>query len=467
MAIKISGYKAAQYKPGEQVQRYIYESLRLARLATPILIAQLAQTAMTLVDTIMAGQVSATDLAAVAVASSIWLPVILFVQGMIMALTPIVAQLNGARRHHEIPAAVFQAIYLALLITIPALLILYFSPLLLQIMGVEPQLAEKTAGFLHAIMCGMPAYALYMVLRNYSEGLSHTLPTMWFGFIGLLINIPINYLLIYGKWGLPALGGVGCGVASALVFWFMLIGMVFYVHKATIYQHCRLHFPLPAPEWAQIKRIIQLGYPIALALFFEVTLFALVAMLLAPSGSQIVASHQIALNVSTLVFMLPLSLGYAVTIRVGHAMGEKRPDQARVATLTGLGTGLLLALLTAWFTYHGRYWIADQYSNDPTVIALAAALMVYAAIYQFSDTVQAVGAGALRGYKDTRIIFAITLFSYWVLGLPTGMILGLTDWICPKMGPFGFWIGFIVGLTGAAILFGIRLRFIFKKNGVI
>ena len=129
------------------MQRYVYESLRLARLATPILIAQLAQTAMTLVDTIMAGQVSATDLAAVAVASSIWLPVILFVQGMIMALTPIVAQLNGARRHHEIPAAVFQAIYLALLITIPALLILYFSPLLLQIMGVEPQLAEKTAGF--------------------------------------------------------------------------------------------------------------------------------------------------------------------------------------------------------------------------------------------------------------------------------------------------------------------------------
>ena len=446
------------------MQRFVYECLRLARLAAPILVAQLAQTAMTLVDTIMAGQVSATDLAAVAVASSIWLPVILFVQGMIMALTPIIAQLNGARRQSEIPATVFQGIYLALGISVPALLLLYFSPLLLHLMGVEPLLASKTAAFLHAIMCGMPAYALYMVLRNYSEGLSHTLPTMWFGFIGLLVNIPANYLLIYGKFGLPALGGVGCGVASALVFWFMLGGMVLYVHKARIYQSCRLHLPLPRPEWATIKRIMHLGYPIAMALFFEVTLFAVVAMLLSPSGAQIVASHQIALNVSTLVFMLPMSLGYAVTIRVGHAMGEQRPDQARIATLTGLGTGLFLAIFTAWFTYSARFWIADQYSNDQAVISLAASLMVYAAIYQFSDTVQAVGAGALRGYKDTRIIFVITLCAYWGLGLPTGMILGLTDWFCPKMGPFGFWIGFIVGLTGAALFFGIRLRGIFIKN---
>jgi len=210
-------------------------------------------------------------------------------------------------------------------------------------------------------------------------------------------------------------------------------------------------------------RIFKLGFPIALALFCEVTLFTLVALLLSPLGSQIVASHQVALNFSSLIFMLPLSLGFAVTIRVGHSIGEKEPDRARIATLTGLGIGLMLALLTALFTVLAREWIAEQYSQDAMVIALASHLMLFAAIYQLSDTVQVVSSGALRGYKDTRMIFFITMLAYWGLGLPTGVILGLTDWICPKMGPAGFWIGFIVGLTSAALLFGVRLRLIFRR----
>ena len=445
------------------MQRFLTESRHLARLATPILVAQVAQTAMTLVDTIMAGQVSATDLAAVAVASSFWLPIILFVQGLVMAMTPIIAQLNGARKQHDIPAAVFQGCWLGAIAILPTMMVLYYSPLLLVWMEVEPELALKTTGFLHAIMWGIPAYTFYQLLRNYTEGLSHTLPTMFIGFIGLMLNIPLNYIFINGKLGMPALGSVGCGVASALVFWAMFICMLIYVRYSHYYRQCRLFQHWVTPDWSKIGRIFKLGIPISLALFCEVTLFTLVALLLAPLGAQIVASHQIALNFSSLIFMLPLSLGFAVTIRVGHSIGEQEPAQARIATLTGLGVGLMLALGTALFTVLARSWIADQYSNDASVIALAAYLMLFAAVYQLSDTVQVVASSALRGYKDTKAIFFITMVAYWGLGLPTGIILGLTDWICPKMGPEGFWIGFIVGLSSAALLLGVRLSIIFRR----
>ncbi|MFC3914204.1 MATE family efflux transporter [Pseudaeromonas sharmana] len=442
---------------------FFSECRRLVRLASPILIAQVAQTAMTLVDTIMAGQVSATDLAAVSVAASFWLPIVLFVQGIIMALTPIVAQLNGAQKAHDIPAAVSQGFWLSLIAIPPTMLLLYLTPLLLASMQVEPALAAKTAGFLHAMMWGVPAFVGYQVLRNYTEGLSHTIPTMFIGFVGLMVNIPANYVFIHGKFGMPALGGVGCGVASALVFWAMFLSMLWYVRHADFYHRTRLFCHWYRPDWVQIGRIFRLGFPIALALFCEVTLFTLVALLLAPLGSQIVASHQVALNFSSLIFMLPLSLGFAVTIRVGHAIGEQDPAQAKLAALSGLGLGLFLALFTAFFTIIGRHWIAHQYSQDPVVITLAAQLMIFAAVYQLSDTVQVVSSSALRGYKDTKAIFLITMLAYWGLGLPTGIILGLTDWICPKMGPFGFWIGFIVGLSSAALMLGTRLRVIFGR----
>src|SRR5699024_706544 len=190
-----------------------------------------------------------------------------------MALTPIISQLNGARRYGEIAGAVHQGFWLTILVTLPAMAALYFSPLTLEIMEVEPELASKTAGYLHAILWGMPAYALYQVLRNFSEGLSYTLPTMIIGFAGLLVNIPTNYVLIHGKLGFPALGGVGCGYASALVFWVMLIAMILYTRRSAILQPFAVLSSLTAPNWPQIGRIFKLGYPIAMAIFCEVTLF--------------------------------------------------------------------------------------------------------------------------------------------------------------------------------------------------
>ncbi len=445
------------------VQRYWSEARQLIRLASPILVAQVAQIAMNFVDTVMAGQVSAVDLAAVSVASSFWLPVILLAQGIIMALTPIVSQLNGARKQDEVRPAVHQGFWLALMVTPIAMVALYFSPLALQFMDVDPVMAAKTAGYLHAILWGLPAFVLFQVLRNFSEGLSHTMPTMVIGFVGLAVNIPANYIFIHGHFGMPKLGGVGCGVATAIVLWAMLLAMILYVKFSSHFQKINLFAHLARPNGSRIWRLFRLGFPIAMAIFCEVTLFTVVALMLAPFGAETVASHQIALNFSSLVFMLPLSIGVGVTIRVGHNIGEGQPDQARVAARTGLMLGMGVAAATAALTVLLREPIAGIYTDDMQVIGLAATLLFFAAIYQISDSVQVVAAAALRGYKDTQAIFYVTIVAYWGMGLPTGMILGLTDWVVPRMGPQGFWVGFIVGLTSAALMLGARLRVIYGR----
>ncbi|BEM87669.1 hypothetical protein SME46J_21390 [Serratia marcescens] len=203
--------------------------------------------------------------------------------------------------------------------------------------------------------------------------------------------------------------------------------------------------------------------PVALALFFEVTLFAVVALLVSPLGIVAVAGHQIALNFSALMFVLPLSLGVGATIRVGYRLGEGSVEGARVAAYSAIGVGITMAVCTALFTATFREPIALLYNDSPAVVAMASQLMLLAALYQISDSIQVIGSGVLRGYKDTRAIFFITFIAYWVLGLPSGYLLALTDVVVPAMGPSGFWIGFIIGLTFAAIMMALRMRWLQKQ----
>ena len=435
------------------MQKYFTEARQLLGLAIPVILAQVAQTAMGFVDTIMAGSVSATDMAAVAIGTSIWLPVILFGQGLLLALTPTVAHLNGSGRRNKIIYQVHQAIWLAVFLSILTIIILWNAGLLLHHMSdIDPLLADKAARYLHALMWGAPGYLLFQVLRNQCEGLSRTKPGMVLGFIGLLFNIPLNYIFIYGHFGMPALGGVGCGVATASVYWVMYLVMRFWVKRMPALKDVNHLDVRSAPDRKILMRLFWLGLPVALALFFEVTLFAVVALLVSPLGIVDVAGHQIALNFSSLMFVLPMSLGVAATIRVGYRLGQGETAQAKVAAWTAQGVGICLACITAFFTIIFRHDIALLYNDDPQVVLLAAHLMLLAGIYQFSDSVQVIGSGILRGYKDTRSIFFITLVAYWVLGLPGGYLLALTDVVVPRMGPAGFWCGFIIGLTAAAIM---------------
>lgn len=446
------------------MQKYIVEARSLLALAIPVVIAQLSQTAMGVVDTIMAGSVSATDMAAVAVGTSIWLPAILFGHGLLLALTPTVAQLNGSGRRNQIAHQVRQGFWLAFCVSVLIMVVIYNSDhIIMRMHNIDPVLADKAVGFLHAIMWGTPGYLFFQVLRNQCEGLSKTKPGMVIGFIGLLVNIPINYIFIYGKLGAPALGGVGCGVATGTVYWVMFLMMRWYVTRARSQQDIKLEKGFAAPDWQVMKRLGGLGLPVALALFFEVTLFAVVALLVSPLGIVAVAGHQIALNFSSLMFMLPMSLSVAATIRVGFRLGQGSVDDARVAAYTSIAVGLMLACVTAIFTVVFREHIALLYNKTPEVVVMASHLMLLAALYQLSDAIQVIGSGVLRGYKDTRSIFFITFTAYWLLGLPSGYLLGLTDYVVPAMGPSGFWIGFVIGLTSAAILMVLRIRWLQKQ----
>ncbi|UTV26579.1 MATE family efflux transporter [Photobacterium atrarenae] len=446
------------------MQNYWRETRHLLKLAIPVLIASVAQTAMGFVDTVMAGGVSATDMAAVSVASSIWLPAILFGVGLLIALVPIVAQLNGSGKKEKIPFEVQHGFVLSALVSVPIILVLYNAGMLIDLMDVEPVLAEKTIGYLHAVLYAVPGLLFFQTLKSFSEGLSLTIPGMVIGFIGLAANIPLNWIFVYGKFGAPEMGGVGCGVATAIVYWLMFIAMLIYVFINKRLKQAGLFTTLYQPQPKAVLRLFRLGFPVAASLFFEVSLFAAIALLISPLGSIVVAAHQVAINFSSLVFMLPMSLGAALSIRVGFLMGKEEIDEARIASHSGILVSIAMSLITAALTILFREEIALLYTDNPDVVLLAGQLLFLAAVYQCSDAVQVVAAGALRGYKDMQAIFSRTFIAYWILGLPSGYILGMTDWVVAPMGPHGFWYGNIIGLTSAAIMLAVRMHWVHRQD---
>ena len=450
--------------PVSRPARVSTEVRALLGLAFPIIISQVTTTAMGFVDAVMAGRVGPRDLAAVALGNSIWIPVFLLMLGILLATTPKVAQRFGANSHQEIGPIVRQALWLALITGLCAAFILLAAEPLLHLMNVAPDLIEPCMGYLHGIASGMPAAGLYCVLRNFSDGLGRTRPSMVLGLCALALNIPINYVFIYGHLGVPAMGGVGCGWATAIVMWFMALGMVAWTWRGAVYQSSRVYSHFEWPQWAIIKRLLSVGLPIGIAVFAESSIFAVIALLIGSLGATVVAGHQIALNFSSLVFMIPYSLGMAITVRVGQALGRQQPREARFVAGVGMGTALVWACISASLILLLRQQIATVYTADLMVIEVATMLLMFAALYQFSDVIQVTAAGALRGYQDTRVTMILTLFAYWGIGLPVGYALGLTDWLGPANGPSGLWQGLIVGLTCAALMLSVRLTRSAKKR---
>ena len=449
----------------------VFSTTRLAEvraqlaIALPILGGQLAQTANGFVDTVMAGRLSALDLAAVAVGASVWVPVFLFMTGVLMSATPVLSRNLGAQDYHRISPIAQQGLWLALVIGVAGALVLRSVAPLLQWMEVAPELRALVEGYLYALSWGMPGAALFLALRSYTEAMAHTRPVLLISIAGLLINIPCNYLLIYGGFGFPALGAVGCGWATSLVFWAMTLMMAVYIRRHPAYRPARLTLTQLHMEPATALYILRLGLPVGLSIFFEASIFAVIALLISSLGPEVVAGHQIALNFTSLLFMIPLSLALAVTVRVGHARGRHDlpglGEAIRTALLLTTLVGALAAILLLCF----RDLVPAIYTDNADVRALATRLLLFAALYQLSDAWQVAISGVLRGFEDTAVPMVITLFAYWGVGLPLGYVLGLTDWLRPAMGPDGFWIGLLAGLTTAAALLYLRLQQHRRRHG--
>jgi len=450
-------------------------------LALPVLGAQLAQIGMGTVDVAMTGHASARDLAAVSIGSSVWLPLVLFLIGTLMGLTPIVAQHVGARRFASIRPAVHQALWVALVLGLScAVGVRLLAAPVFSLMSVPPDVAPLAIQYLAWVSLGLPAIALYETLRFYSDGMGHTRASLQFALLGLAVNIVCNYVLVYGGAGLtalvgaglpdalaqlPARGAVGCGIATAISMWVMCIAMFCYTRLAPAYTRARLGpgFSWPAP--ALIGELLRVGLPVGVAIFAEVSLFTLIALFLADYGEIVIAAHTVALNFSSVLFMLPLSLGMALTVRVGQALGRGKYRHARFVAVNGVGCALAAALVIDLILIFAGPWAVSAYTSDDAVRQLAVQLLLIATLYQFSDALQVSIAGALRGYKDTRIIMVVTLLSYWGVGVGLGNLLGRgVDGYFDGLGVYGYWIGLIAGLSVAAALLGRRLLRISKHS---
>lgn len=281
---------------------------------------------------------------------------------------------------------------------------------------------------------------------------------MYVALIGLLVNIPANYVLMYGKLGFPELGAVGTGYASSIVYFVMFLGMFIFTYQFEPYRRFEIFKRFRLPEKKYLKELLGIGVPIGISSTMEVTMFAAVSLMASTISTLAIAAHQVAINFAALIFMIPFGLSVAISARVGNSIGRKRPDEARFRGFVGVGVCCCVMAVTATVIFLFPREIASIYTDDVAVIDLAIQLLFMAAIFQLSDGLQVSGFGALRGLKDTTVPMIVNLIAYWVFGIPVAWYLGFQM----GYGAPGLWIGLIAGLTIAGILHNVRF---YKKTG--
>ena len=444
---------------------FIHEAKNLIRLALPIFIGQFCMTCLGFIDTLMAADVGTVDLAAISLGTTFWSPVVLFGVGLTLALAPIVAQLKGARLAHLIPGIVHNSLLPSAIIAIISMLFLIFVPeyLFVFIDDSEFELKQKATDYLFYIAFGLPGALLFNILKNTTEGLSIALPSMIIGIVTLLFNIPINYIFIYGKFGMPAMGAVGCGVATTIVIWlsfFMLLGYSIWSKKLKDFKLLRSKHPFEAKT---IKHICVVGFPIAIALIIETFSYSIVGYALTPFGSTVMAASQIANIICILVFMIPISIASAVTIRVGHSLGENSPLRVKRAALTGLGLAALVIIPTAFTVFCHRSDIIGIFTQDSNVISIVTPLFIFILIYQLQDALFGTTLGILRGFKDTRFLMNANFIILWIIGIPIGALLGLTEFFGKKYGVYGMWGTLVACYYVMTLTFSARTYYLFRN----
>ncbi|NRR30954.1 MATE family efflux transporter [Oxalobacteraceae bacterium] len=439
------------------------EASSLWRLAWPVLIGQLATVGMGVADVAMTGHASADELAAVSLGASIWSIILITVSGTMMAINSIVAHDIGAGELERVPHTVRQALWKGLGVGVIAMLLANLATLLFDHLYLTPYVNQQASLFVHVVSLGFPAFALYRALYGYSTSINQTKPVMVIALAGLVFNVVVNYALVFGNWGMPKLGSIGCAVATGACMWAMLAAMLAWVKLAPAYRATYPFAKWEGPYWPEIGSMLKLGLPIGITYFAEVSAFGVVSLLIARFGVVQVSANQIALNFSSLVFMVPMSFGIALITRVGQSMGEGDAVRARFVAWTGVGMALAVSVLSAALIVLLRVQIAQAYTSDPAVQALCADLLLFAALFQLSDATQVATACAIRGYKVTRPPMLIQLLAFWVFAVPLGCVLGLAPAGFPgapaePMAAAGFWIGLVLGLTIAAVLLSWSLQ---------
>ena len=436
------------------------ERLRLfISLFIPLLVYQLANYSASFVDTAMTGQYNTLDLAGVSTATSLWNPFFTFLTGIVSALTPIVGHHLGKGNKERIAGDFYQFLYMSFGM---AILLIGFvwgiAPMILKQIGLENVVAQIAIRYLYFLSLGILPLLLFSIVRTFLDTLGMTRLSMYLMLLLLPLNACFNYILIYGAFGFPEMGGAGAGLGTSLAYWVLLIiaFLILFKHpKVTIYQLWKIQ-PLNLNE---MKETIRLGLPIGGIVFAEVIIFSVVGLLMAKFPSMTIASHQSAMNFSTLMYAFPASISNTMAIIVSYEIGAGRPDVVRQYCRIGRWTAFGFAFFTLAFLYLYRYQVAGLYGTDSKFIHQTAIFMTYSLLFQIADTVAAPIQGILRGYKDTTVPFLLGVFSYWCVSIPLGIFLDHVT----NLGPYAYWIGLISSIVVSGICYQMRLWQIQKK----
>lgn len=436
---------------------------RIFVLLIPILITQLGMFSMVFFNTIMSGRYNSSSLAGVAIGSSIWNPIFSGISGILLAVSPIAAQRLGERKNQEVSSVVKHGVYLSFLITVIILILGYFllNPILVK-MHLTSSVFHTSHDYLIGLSFGIFPLFFFNVLRSFIYALGRTRIVMIIMISTLPINFFLNYVLIFGNFGFPELGGAGAGYATSITYWIIAAITLFIVITQMPFSNYKVFANIKVFSFDACKEILKIGVPMGLSTFFETSMFAVVTILMSKFSVTTIASYQSALNIVSFLYMIPISISMAQTVLVGYEVGAKRYKDAAEYSWLGIILAVLIALVTGLFVVMFRYQVAHFYSNETNVINLTAQFLIFALFFQISDATQATAQAALRGYKDVNLAFVMTLCAYWLVCLPVGYLLANFT----GLGARGYWIGLTVGLLAAGIALSTRLIYIQKHKFV-
>ena len=434
---------------------------RLLSVMLPIIGTQIAIMGMNFFDASMSGQAGDVDLAGAAIGGNIWMPVQTCVSGILMAAMPLAANLLGANESKKISTVIRHGLMLALCF---ALMVLAggvaFLPHFLQGMGLAPEVYHVALWYLAGIGLGVVPFFLITPLRSLVDTLGYTQLTMKIYLLALPVNACLNYVLIFGKLGLPRLGGIGAGLATGITFWLLLLLYAFIVTRLEPFRRYEvLGFVRPQAFW--LKDYLRIGVPMGVSIFMETSIFGVVALFIAKFGTEVIAAHQAALNFSSLIYMFPLSFSLALTIVVGVEYGAKNHQGVREYTKLGLEMSLAIAVVYMALELVFRQYVALIYSSNPEVIELVKNFLMYAILWQAGDAVAAPIQGILRGYKDVNATFWSSMLAYWGICLPVGLLLDYQF----NQGAFAYWRSLDLGVLSSATILSLRLYCLQKRMG--
>ena len=427
------------------------ETKSFLKLAAPMFGSQVALQLIGINSVIQSGNYSSEVLAGILMANGLYWPLMFGLGGVIFFVTPMVAQLFGANKLKEIGPLVRQAMWLVIPIVLFIMILLGQASKLLVFVGVEEGIIKHTDEYLSMFIFAIPPIMLSQPLRSLSEGITRPRPIMYIN-IGMLVMAVIgNYCFIYGNWGFPEMGARGAGLSAIIGTWTALFTLIFYVWWSKNYKSTEFFSRFDWPSLRVIKDILRGGIPLGLSNFFEIGMFSGSTLILGSLGSQVVAAHGIALNIGGLLFMVPMSIGLAAAVRVGNKVGEQDFKGARYSSFYAVKFGSSLGLINSFLLLlFAELIVSSIFTDDQAVISQAVVLLMFAALFQVADAVAMCGMGSLRGYKDTFGPMLIVFVAYWLIGLPFGYSLAVTDTWAITLGAAGMWSGMCIGLIIAA-----------------